>query len=173
MRIGILSDTHITEFQLKSNGYPKLLYSLKTIFKDVDHIIHAGDICVDQFIDDLSTETGKSVSAVAGNMDRNSKWPKKLSLEFEGIKIGVTHKPSDIYAFPEKSIRVFIYGHTHLPQIKDSPQGVLMLNPGSLLRPRVKNYLKILDSNEKIEARPSVAFLNLESGLVSAFIKKL
>jgi len=171
MNIGILSDSHITETQLKSEGYPKLLKTLKSIFKDVDHIIHAGDICVDQFIDDIATATGKSVSAVAGNMDFDTKWPKQLTLEFEGINIGITHYLNDFTIFPEKSIRVFIYGHTHLPSIKDSPQGVLMINPGSLLKPRSKKYFQ--GFSEEPIARPSVAFLNLENGLVSAFIKKL
>ena len=172
MKIGILSDTHISTKQLKSEGYPKLLKSLKDIFKDADHIIHAGDICVDQFIDDLAATTGKEISAVAGNMDFDTKWPKKLIVEFEGIKIGITHYLNDFTtAFPEKSIRVFIYGHTHLPSIKDSPQGVLMINPGSLLKPRAKKYFQ--GFSEELIARPSVAFLNLENGLVSAFIKKL
>ncbi|MHA1473584.1 MAG: metallophosphoesterase family protein [Promethearchaeota archaeon] len=171
MIIGILSDSHITVTQLKSEGYPKLLKTLKTIFKDVDHIIHVGDICIDQFIDDMATVTGKPISAVAGNMDFDTKWPKKLTLEFEGINIGITHYLNDITTFPEKSIRVFIYGHTHLPSIKDSPQGVLMINPGSLLKPRTKKYFQ--GFSEETIARPSVAFLNLENGLVSAFIKKL
>lgn len=172
MNIGILSDSHITVTQLKSEGYPKLLKTLKSIFKDVDHIIHAGDVCVDQFIEDLARETGKPVNAVAGNMDFDTKWPNKLTLEFEGIKIGVTHDLNDFATtFPEKSIRVFIYGHTHLPSIKDSLQGVLMINPGSLLKPRTKKYFK--GFSEEKSARPSVAFLNLENGLVSAFIKKL
>jgi len=96
---------------------------------------------------------------------------KKIKLEFEGIKIGITHDLNDFASFPEKSIRVFIYGHTHLPSIKDSPQGVLMINPGSLLKPRTQRYFK--GFSEENEARPSVAFLNLENGLVSAFIKKL
>jgi len=171
MNIGILSDSHITATQLKSEGYPKLLKTLKTIFKDADHIIHAGDLCVDQFIEDLANETGKPISAVAGNMDFDTKWPKKLTLEFEGIKIGITHDLNDFAVFPEKSIRVFIYGHTHLPSIKDSPQGVLMINPGSLLKPKSIKYFKGFSEDQK--ARPSVAFLNLENGLVSAFIKKL
>ena len=172
MNIGILSDSHITATQLKSEGYPNLLKTLKNIFKDVETIIHAGDICEDQFIEDLARETGKPVNAVAGNMDTNSKWPKKLTLEFEGIKIGITHNLNDFeIAFPEKSIRVFIYGHTHLPSIEDSPQGVLMINPGSLLQPRAKKYFMGFSEDEK--ARPSVAFLNLENGIVSAFIKKL
>ena len=171
MIIGILSDSHITATQLKSIGYPNLLKTLKTIFKDVDSIIHAGDISVDQFIDDLAAETGKPVNTVSGNVDYDSKWPKKLTLEFEGIKMGVTHDLNDFASFPEKSIRVFIYGHTHLPLIEDSPQGVLMINPGSLLKPRMKKKFK--GFSEESEARPSVAFLNLENGLVSAFIKKL
>ena len=171
MNIGILSDSHITETQLKSAGYPKLLKTLKSIYKDVDHIIHAGDICVDQFIDDIATTTGKPVSAVAGNMDFDTKWPKKLTLEFEGINMGITHYFNDFSTFPEKSIRVFIYGHTHLPSIKDSPQGVLMINPGSLLKPRAKKYFK--GFSEEKSARPSVAFLNIENGLISSFIKKL
>jgi putative phosphoesterase len=172
MIIGILSDSHINEKQLKAEGYPKLLKTLKTIFKDVDHIIHAGDICVDKFIADIAAETGKPVSAVSGNMDFDTKWPKKLTLEFEGIKIGITHDLNDFAtAFPEKSIRVFIYGHTHLPSIKDSPQGVLMINPGSLLNPRAKKYFKGFFKDQK--ARSSVAFLNLENGIVLATIKKL
>ena len=172
MNIGILSDSHITATQLKSVGYPKLLNSLKEIFKDVQVIIHAGDICEDQFIDDLAAATGKSVNAVAGNMDHNSRWPKKLTLEFEGIKIGITHNLNDFeIAFPEKSIRVFIYGHTHLPSIKDSPQGVLMINSGSLLKPRTTKYIKGFSEEQK--AKSSVAFLNIENGIVLATIKKL
>ena len=46
VKFGIISDTHIT-----SDDDPKnvktLLEQIKTVFSDVDEIVHAGDVCED------------------------------------------------------------------------------------------------------------------------------
>mgnify|MGYP006300588379 FL=1 len=44
IKFGILSDTHISEDD-DSKKNMSFLKQLKKIFKDVDQIIHAGDIC--------------------------------------------------------------------------------------------------------------------------------
>ncbi|MBY9018407.1 MAG: metallophosphoesterase family protein, partial [Candidatus Lokiarchaeota archaeon] len=54
VKYGIISDTHITENDdvTKINA---LICELKRVFKDVDHIIHAGDICSKNFLNNLNT----------------------------------------------------------------------------------------------------------------------
>ena len=52
MKLGIISDTHITthtgKYQIAS-----LISQLKNVFKDADKIIHAGDVCELFFLKEL------------------------------------------------------------------------------------------------------------------------
>ena len=60
LRIGVLSDTHISKVQ----ALPEVLLEY---FKNTDHIIHAGDIKIRDVIKQL--EEFAPVTAVAGNVD--------------------------------------------------------------------------------------------------------
>jgi len=169
MKIGIVSDSHLNDFHLKMPVYGKLLRVLTSVFADVDHIVHAGDIETPAFLVDL--ERIAPVSMVRGNMDKVSRWPKKLDLTFEGIKMGIAHLPEDILLFRDEGIQVFIHGHTHIAKIQTTSEGILIINPGSLSNPRVDPQTSRLF--QKAEPQASVALLAIEDGIISAVIKKI
>ena len=78
---------------------------------------------------------------VRGNCDiYDDEAPLKLILDFEGVKVLLTHghmehvKSGLIPLAVEahlKNIQVVLYGHTHRPEI-ESVDGVLFVNPGTL-----------------------------------------
>ena len=58
MKYGIISDTHITS-NTKKDQILLLIDQLNGIFKDVDKIIHAGDVCELFFLDELKNINSK------------------------------------------------------------------------------------------------------------------
>jgi putative phosphoesterase len=130
MKIGVLSDTHLTRVT------PELKKLLQTHFQDVDLILHAGDMVslpVYEFLQE------KKVEAVQGNMDDwNLKGllPVKKNLTLEGYTIGLTHgwgPAGDLetrLASEFSNINCLVYGHSHKPANHWS-NGVLFFNPGS------------------------------------------
>ncbi|MHA1775533.1 MAG: metallophosphoesterase family protein [Promethearchaeota archaeon] len=171
MKIGVLSDTHLN-FKRNSdaeNQYSHLLKVIRYYFQDVDHIIHAGDVLIEDFIKDL--EKIAPTSVVRGNMDNVKKWPLKLSLNFKKVSIVVAHSP-EVYFQLEEKPRVFIHGHTHYPRIQETQDRCLILNPGSLTQPRPSPYLLRNFANDFVP-KPSLAFLEISEDIVSAYIKKI
>jgi len=131
--IGVLSDTH-----------GKLPSPVMELFKNVDLIIHAGDIDSADVLERL-----KSIAptvAVRGNMD-SGKWTGSLK-ETETIRIGevvvfVRHNPHGTGMIPASAdVNVVIYGHTHQSSI-ESQEGILFLNPGSAGQRRHGNPLSV------------------------------
>jgi putative phosphoesterase len=129
VKIGVLSDSHVTSFDQLND---KILAALA----DVDLIVHAGDFVTRDVLDGLK-QMGK-VKAVRGNMDSDEIkgiLPEKELLEIEGRKIGVIHGWGSPYgidgrvenAFSE--VDIIIYGHSHYPQ-NETKNGVLFFNPG-------------------------------------------
>lgn len=141
-KIGIISDTH---------GYlsPKIF----TVFKDVDHIIHAGDIGKEEILVELRSLA--PVTAVTGNVDGFNlarKLNSSESLEIAGHLLEITHipvKPKKLSSQSGKSI-IKIFGHIHHPEIRQNGN-LVVINPGSASQPR-----KAL--------APSVAVMYLEEG---------
>jgi len=87
VKLGIIADTHVPD---RARGVPEALCST---FREagVSAILHAGDICIPSILQEL--EKIAPVYAVRGNRDiyylRNL--PIQLSLEFEGVPIGLVH----------------------------------------------------------------------------------
>jgi putative phosphoesterase len=133
MRIGILSDTHITR------GNKTLPQKVIEILSSVDAIIHAGDY---QDISVVETLTElKDFYGVCGNMDSGrirAALPEKRVVELNGFKIGITHgwgAPNGIESrvktfFPKDDLNAIVFGHSHTPcnKIIDN---ILFFNPGS------------------------------------------
>jgi len=142
-RIGIIADTH--------GDVPASVFK---VFKNVDLIIHAGDIVGENVLTDLSTIS--EVIAVYGNMDTAS-WSKRLNeeidLDIDGIKINISHKTE----IPVKEgYNVIIRAHTHKPEINTFGRTVF-INPGS--------------SNKKQSVpvdKPSVAVLEIDKDRIDA-----
>jgi putative phosphoesterase len=169
MKLGIISDTHITRNYNKSK-ISILINQLKNVFKDVDKIIHAGDICEEFFLDQLKKMA--PVYAVKGNLDNIKGLDVFIDFKLGKYKIGVIHNlPTDLEDFVKTNeLNILIFGHTHQPLIKGM-ESVLLLNPGSPTEPKAppekRGFLKPI-------ARPTVITLNIdESNILSAFIVHL
>ncbi len=129
-KIGVLSDTH--------GHLPKEVYEF---FKDVDLIIHAGDIGSVDVLNEL--QAFKKTVAVYGNIDDFDVvvlTEKVENIKIEGLKIMVTH----IGGYPnryERGIKelieierpnIFISGHSHILKVINDPKySLLHINPGA------------------------------------------
>ena len=167
MKFGIISDTHINS---KSNKQQvsSLINQLKNIFKDVDKIIHAGDVSEDFFLDEL--EKIAPVSCVKGNVDKSEKLETFIKLNASRYNIGVIHVLPDNLeeCMKKQNLHILIFGHTHIPLIKGTSFDTLILNPGSPTKPKKPpqkpGFLKPV-------ARSSVITLNIdENDILSTFI---
>lgn len=130
MKIGVISDTHLS----RTNDL--LEKTLERYFREVDLILHAGDLTS---LEVLDTFQGKKVVAVAGNMDSQAvknKLPEKEVVEVGSFKIGLIHgwgSPRNLekkVAASFQNVDCVVFGHSHRAynQIID---GVLLFNPGA------------------------------------------
>lgn len=131
MKIGVISDTHLT-------GHDRRLTEIADFyFHDCDLILHAGDLIHADVLEALGV---KRVKAVQGNMDLPSVkriLPDKAVLEVGGFKIGLIHGWGGPQGLEEKLLDIIgrvdclVYGHTHEAVNKTNKEGVLIFNPGS------------------------------------------
>ncbi|WP_407392713.1 metallophosphoesterase [Methanobrevibacter sp.] len=145
MIIGLISDTHIPD---RARILPQ---NVLDAFNDVDLIMHAGDLTSPKVIDEL--EELAPVMAVQGNMDRANgiNLPKAKVIEVEGLKIGMIHgevyprADSDqlLYLAKELDVDILVSGHSHQPKIEQK-EGILLLNPGSPIVPRLADRTVML-----------------------------
>ncbi len=176
MRIGLISDTHIPE--ARQELWPQVFEA----FREVDLILHAGDIHELRVIDELNEVA--PIYVARGNGDDGSggravlpddeRLQEAWSLELGGMAIGVTHivpipemPPHLTLAralerlFPERRPDVIIYGDTHVEAI-DTVDGVLCVNPGSPTFPHNLNT-----------QLGTIGFLEIEEGRANATIWQL
>ncbi len=148
MRLGILSDTH-----------GLLRPQVFEVFKEVDHILHAGDVGRAEILVEL--EALAPVTAVYGNTDGlelRARLPQVAEVELDGFAVVVTHgdqlghpTPEALHAaFPRAEI--LVYGHTHKPLLELVDRTVTVMNPGGAGHPR-------------FGIPPSVGILELEAGI--------
>lgn len=133
------------------------------IFKDMDHIIHAGDILSMDVISDL--EKLAPVTAVAGNVDSPELLEKigdRKIITFGNFNIGIFHghgkkgKTVDraIKCFQDDTVNCIIFGHSHIPYCQYHGD-ILLFNPGSPTDKR-RNYnysIGVIEINEIISPR--------------------
>lgn len=117
MQLGLISDTH---------GFldPVVL----DLFKDVDLILHAGDIGSLAVIETLASVA--PVRAVRGNIDEGletAKLPLVDEFESAGLKLHLVHQ-LDLRALPAADL--VVYGHSHKPHVAEV-DGRLLINPGA------------------------------------------
>jgi len=121
LRIGLISDTH-------GLLRPEARHALS----GVDHIVHAGDICNAQVLEQLGEIA--PVTAVRGNNDRGG-WADTLAeretLQIGGATLLVLHDLQELDVDPAASgIDAVVSGHSHKPSVRKE-HGVLFVNPGS------------------------------------------
>jgi putative phosphoesterase len=148
MRIGVIADTH-----------GLLRPEVFEVFREVDHIVHGGDVGPPALLDELQVIA--PVTAVYGNTDGpelRRRVPRVARLELDGFTIVVTHgdqfgspTPDKLQAaFPDAEI--IVYGHTHRPLLTLVDVVVTVMNPGGA-GPR------------RFDLPASVGILELEPGI--------
>ena len=148
MRLGVISDTH-----------GMLRPQVFDLFREVDHILHGGDVGRPELLIELQALA--PVTAVHGNSDDVellAKLPQVAEIELDGFSIVVTHgdqfgspTPAKLHeAFPRAEI--IIYGHSHRPLLELVDKTVTVMNPGGAGAPR-------------FGIPPSVGILELEPGI--------
>ena len=160
--VGLISDTHVPK---RARCIPKRVFE---IFENVDFIIHAGDLVELAVVDEL--EQIAPVLAVHGNMDGlevTSALPRLNSLKVFDWKIVVTHDQNILCGTnktqeiaPQKDFDVFVYGHTHVADIKWEGK-VLYINPGSPTDPA------------SVMVKPSVGLLKITKETITPQIIEL
>jgi putative phosphoesterase len=130
MKIGVISDTHLSRY------HQGLADAIDRHFKDVDLVLHAGDV-VD--VQALEVFAGRKVLLVAGNMDSPSirdAAPVKRLIPAGTFTLGLIHGWGAPEGIEDRIINEFdtvdaiVYGHTHRAS-SGIRNGVLFFNPGS------------------------------------------
>lgn len=174
MRIGLIADTHIPEAR------PDLPRDVFALFRDVDLILHAGDLHVLQVLDWL--EEMAPVVGVRGNGDdggsgrplvpEDPRLKETQLLHVEGLRIGMLHTLPWYLEYPHplgervmqrfgEPVDIIVHGDSHVAEIEQR-EGILVINPGS---PTLPNNLT---------ARPgTVALLEVSQRRAQARILQL
>jgi putative phosphoesterase len=121
VRVGLISDTH-----------GLLRQEAKDFLRGSDCIVHAGDICDPQVLEELAALA--PLTAVRGNNDHGV-WAERLRetevLQIGAIRLYAIHDLSLLDIEPATAgMRVVISGHSHKPRVEER-NGVLFVNPGS------------------------------------------
>ena len=151
MLIGLISDTHIPD---RAKEIPQKVIET---FNDVDLILHAGDLTSMEVIEKL--EEIAPTMAIQGNMDRikGIDLPKARVIEAEDLKIGLIHgevypradTQQLLYLARQLGVDILVSGHSHQPKIEQI-EGILLLNPGSPIVPRLADRtVMLLEINKK------------------------
>jgi len=148
MRLGIISDTH-----------GLLRPEVFDAFREVDHILHGGDVGPAGLLDELGAIA--PVTAVYGNTDGwdlRGRLPQVAKLRLDGFDIVVTHGDQLGSPTPEKlnaafpDAEIIVFGHTHRPLLTLVDLVVTVMNPGGAGPPR-------------FGLPPSVGIMELEAGI--------
>ncbi|WP_091451648.1 metallophosphoesterase family protein [Actinokineospora iranica] len=132
MDIAVLSDTHAPR------RWKTCPAAVAERLRTVDLILHAGDVCTADVLDELSAYA--PVHAVLGNNDGPdvAAWgaPETLEVDLAGLRVAMIHDSGPAAGrtarmrrrFPDADLVVF--GHSHIP-MDLTGDGVRVFNPGS------------------------------------------
>lgn len=165
MKIGVLSDTHLTRPD------PLLDYILDELMAGTEMILHAGDMVSHSVLERLEE---RGVIAVAGNMDDYDVLdavPQVRIVEAAGRRIGLIHGWGSkeglagrvLTRFGQDRPDVIVYGHSHVP-FWGKVDGTHMFNPGSA---SYLNYrgMRTIGILEILDEGMSGSFVSLEDGI--------
>ena len=148
IRIGLIADTH-----------GLLRADVHRAFAGVSMILHAGDVCGDEILDELQLIA--PTWAVFGNCDLpdDARLTERLDVEVGGVRIHVSHghelgRPGAATMAAAYDADVCVYGHTHR-QVVERVGERLVVNPGAA-GPR------------RFDLVPSVAILTIRDGRAEA-----
>jgi putative phosphoesterase len=132
MRVVAISDTHAP--RRWRSCPPRVAEHLR----EVDLILHAGDVCTADVLDELATYA--PVRAVRGNNDGPdvAAWgaPERLELDLDGLPVAMVHDSGQAVGRTARMRRWFpnaklvVFGHSHIP-LDQTGDGIRIFNPGS------------------------------------------
>ena len=132
LTVAVLGDTH------SPRRWRSCPAAVAAHLDGVDLILHAGDVCTAEVLDDLTAFA--PVRAVLGNNDGPdvAAWgaTETLELDLAGFRLAMIHDSGSRNGrhrrmrrrFPDADLVVF--GHSHIPLDQDS-EGIRLFNPGS------------------------------------------
>lgn len=141
MKIGLISDTHISPKRGKLNE------KIFEIFKNVDLILHGGDITSQKGLDELSEIA--PVIAVFGNNDKiDLNKYEIINVKKNKILLVHGHQSEDLYEFGCKNnADIVVSGHSHSPNF-EKINDIYLINPG-----RASKSIAILKIEKEIEVK--------------------
>ena len=132
MRIAVLSDTHAPRY------WKRCPPTVAAGLDGVDLILHAGDVCLPETLDELAAFA--PVQVVRGNNDGPdiAAWgaPDVLEVELEGLQVAMLHDSGPAAGRGRRLRRRFptadlvVFGHSHIPWDEEH-EGQRAFNPGS------------------------------------------
>jgi len=149
MRIGLIADTHIPE------ACERLPETVFRAFRDVDLVMHAGDVYVNSVIDELAAIAPVLVAIGNGDegseyhrhrLERDSRIRETHLIEIEGVRVGLAHElptpdetPGQAFANAMERhfggpVDILVQGHSHVEGTKRFGT-TLVVNPGSATLP--------------------------------------
>ena len=149
-RIAVVSDSH---GDIENIGF------FLDRLGQVDALYHLGDHAEDAAA--LSSRLNCGCIAVRGKCDPFSSAPLTYTVSWHNHRILLLHghtafgRLSLLYAAKQENADAVLFGHSHVPSI-ETVDGVLMLNPGSLSRPRTQKgpSIAVLElTDERIDAQ--------------------
>ncbi|OGS27999.1 MAG: hypothetical protein A2297_00885 [Elusimicrobia bacterium RIFOXYB2_FULL_48_7] len=159
-KIVVVSDSHGNTQALAKLG--------KQFAAKADLFIHLGDDSLDAKALPGSKEQVIAVPGVFENSYNSPKARKRVLCEYCGVKFLLTHTPrkhgNDLPGDPSPeelakntNTDVMLYGHTHIPKIDVSPDGIVLINPGHLKigddRGKPMSYAVLDLAQDKFEAK--------------------
>lgn len=159
MKLVVFSDAHgdrrVVEQVIKNN-------------MDADFFVSLGDSELPhKYLLDLD------VLAIRGNYPKDAGLVYEKLIEFEGKKVlfthghkqGVSHGLTNLASYGMKqNADIVLYGHTHVARV-DQLEEMLIINPGSISRPRsdiMPSYLILTITPEKIEYVFKESYTNID-----------
>lgn len=128
----VLADTHIK--RRSSRRLPDAAYDH---LAEADVILHAGDVLVPEFLDELRGFA--PVHAVLGNNDAElvGLLPESQVLDLDGVEVAMVHDSGQSAGRARRMHRRFpsadlvVFGHSHIPWNGVGVDGQILFNPGS------------------------------------------
>jgi putative phosphoesterase len=132
---------------------------VKEVFRDVDRIVHCGDVGSPHILDQLALLA--PVSAAYGNTDpfdvrnRSSRVVRlecvgRITVALHGDQFGMPTPAALKSEFPDANI--ILFGHTHKPLIEHLGGTVTVMNPGAA-------------GAVRISCQPTVGVVEIEEGI--------
>ena len=148
---------------VRGNHEERILFGIPEYIHDGKHKMSEEDMAQEYWIRDHLSQESKDFLA---------KFPQEIEMELEGVKLVITHYPSEenmtyklfnYFPIKEELLELFkkytdsdiyLYGHTHEVRIKETSEGKWFINPGTLGTAFHRDYgtfgFLTIDENKKI-----------------------